>query len=185
MRPFSSAEQTDASKGYSFQITGNSIREAKADKEGPAFNFDQVFTPSANNDMIFDQCASPIVQSCLNGYNGVIFAYGQTSSGKTHSMFGSKDEPGIIPRAIRSIFDNIKSSSRVWLLRCSFLEIYNEEIHDLLSPNTESAKLKLVEVRYQTSHYFCALTRYRNKEEFLSRIYEKKQCTVKSRFWTC
>lgn len=79
-----------------------------------------------------------MVESVLEGYNGTIFAYGQTGCGKTHTMVGveSSDElKGIIPRAFLHIFGAIdaEGASKKFLVRCSYLEIYNEKILDLLS----------------------------------------------------
>lgn len=71
----------------------------------------------------------------MDGYNAVVFAYGQTASGKTFTLSGTNEEPGIIPRAMRDVFGYIKKTSeREYLLRCSYLEIYNETIVDLLAP---------------------------------------------------
>lgn len=71
----------------------------------------------------------------MEGYNAVIFAYGQTASGKTYTLSGSDEEPGIIPRAMREVFGYIKRTPRrEYLLRCSYLEIYNETVFDLLAP---------------------------------------------------
>ncbi len=71
----------------------------------------------------------------MEGYNAVIFAYGQTASGKTFTLSGDDTEPGIIPRAMRDVFGFIKGTpEREYLLRCSYLEIYNETIIDLLAP---------------------------------------------------
>lgn len=76
----------------------------------------------------------------MEGYNAVIFAYGQTASGKTYTLSGDEDEPGIIPRAMKDVFAYIRrTSTREYLLRCSYLEIYNESIHDLLAPPTSAA----------------------------------------------
>jgi kinesin family protein 3/17 len=79
----------------------------------------------------------------LEGYNGTIFAYGQTGTGKTHTMSGlenNEDEKGIMPRAFEDIFKNIKldSNETQFLVRASYLEIYNEEIRDLLSKNPKN-----------------------------------------------
>jgi len=76
----------------------------------------------------------------LEGYNGTIFAYGQTGTGKTHTMSGvenNETEKGIMPRSFEDIFKNIKldSNETQFLVRASYLEIYNEEIRDLLSKN--------------------------------------------------
>ena len=73
----------------------------------------------------------------MEGYNAVIFAYGQTASGKTYTLSGDStgQEPGIIPRAMKDVFSFIrKTEQREYLLRCSYLEIYNESIIDLLAP---------------------------------------------------
>lgn len=72
----------------------------------------------------------------MEGYNAVIFAYGQTASGKTHTLTGSSSEPGIIPLAISDLFAQIRSTpDREYLLRASYIELYNETIFDLLHPN--------------------------------------------------
>jgi kinesin family protein 3/17 len=73
----------------------------------------------------------------LIGYNGTIFAYGQTGTGKTYTMEGSDDKEefkGIVPRSIRYIFNAIKAAANTkdYLVRASFLELYNEELIDLL-----------------------------------------------------
>jgi centromeric protein E len=76
----------------------------------------------------------------MEGFNSVIFAYGQTASGKTFTLSGNDDEPGIIPRAMKDVFGFIKKTvGREYLLRCSYLEIYNESIHDLLAPPSMAA----------------------------------------------
>jgi chromosomal replication initiation ATPase DnaA len=77
------------------------------------------------------------VESVIEGYNGTIFAYGQTGCGKTHTMMGipgNADLAGIIPKCFSHIYDFINSNmtDMKFLVRCSYLEIYNEEIHDLL-----------------------------------------------------
>ncbi|CUA73207.1 Kinesin-like protein NACK2 [Rhizoctonia solani] len=73
--------------------------------------------------------------AAMDGYNAVVFAYGQTASGKTFTLSGSEDQPGIIPRAMREVFGYIKKHpDREFLLRASYLEIYNEQIYDLLAP---------------------------------------------------
>ncbi len=77
------------------------------------------------------------MENVIEGYNGTIFAYGQTGCGKTHSMVGKLEEPelhGIIPRSFKHILNVVaEASNKEFLIRCSFIEIYNEEVHDLLS----------------------------------------------------
>lgn len=77
----------------------------------------------------------------LDGYNGTIFAYGQTGCGKTHTMMGTATEEGkgIIPRTFNQIMTITKNdTSKTHLIRCSFIEIYNEEIHDLLGKDIKA-----------------------------------------------
>ena len=87
--------------------------------------------------MVYDESAFPLVESVIKGYNGGIFAYGQTGCGKTQTMLGVADDPnlrGIIPNCFAHIFGFIdeQQEGMTFLVRCSYLEIYNEEIHDLL-----------------------------------------------------
>jgi centromeric protein E len=78
----------------------------------------------------------------MEGYNALIFAYGQTASGKTHTLSGSPSEPGIIPLSIRDLFAQIRTSpDREFLLRASYLELYNEALLDLLSADGKELSL--------------------------------------------
>ena len=82
----------------------------------------------------------------MEGYNALIFAYGQTASGKTHTLSGSPSTPGIIPLAIHDLFTQIRESpDREFLLRASYLELYNESLLDLLS--AEGKELSISEGR--------------------------------------
>lgn len=118
--------------------------------------------PSANQEEIYNCTALRIVENVMNGYNGTIFAYGQTGTGKTHTMEG-KDDPidmqGITPRAFRQIFEEIKlSENKEFLVRASFLEIYNEDIRDLLGKQANN-KLELKE-NVDTGVYVKGLTSF-------------------------
>jgi kinesin family protein 3/17 len=95
--------------------------------------------------VVYDESAFPLVESVIEGYNGTIFAYGQTGCGKTHTMLGTQDNPGIIPGCFKHIFGYIdaNNSGMKFLVRCSYLEIYNEEIHDLLVDYGRGAPAKL------------------------------------------
>lgn len=89
----------------------------------------------------------PLVQDILEGYNATIFAYGQSGSGKTHTMEGSKSDPslaGIIPRAANQIFEGVFSSDEniEFMLCASFVEIYMEKIRDLLDDGSNNCSLK-------------------------------------------
>jgi hypothetical protein len=86
---------------------------------------------------IFEETAFPIIENILEGYNGTIFAYGQTGTGKTHTMSGVLDDEvlkGITPRSFESIFNHINiDNNKQYLVRASYLEIYKEEVLDLLN----------------------------------------------------
>lgn len=109
----------------------------------PSYTFDAILTGTPNKP-IFTTVAKSHVIAAVEGFNSVIFAYGQTASGKTYTLSGSEDEPGIIPRAMRQVFGYIrKEERREYLLRCSYLEIYNEQIHDLLAPPGAPNKVEI------------------------------------------
>lgn len=127
------------------------IRNANEDREaGRPFTYDAVYDDSSTQRQVYDEGAFPLVESVMTGYNGTIFAYGQTGCGKTHTMIGvkgDKGQRGIIPNAFDHIFgyfDDAKNTKKKFLIRCSYLEIYNEEVRDLLGKNTEQ-KLDLKE----------------------------------------
>ena len=127
------------------QITLNKPNEAEAQK---TFSFDNVFAPDCAQEKIYEESAFSLVESVVEGYNGTIFAYGQTGCGKTFTMMGVPDHEtmkGVIPRTFSHIIKIIDSSKdKNFLVRCSYIEIYNEEIRDLLSDNVK-AKLELKE----------------------------------------
>ncbi|KXX81490.1 Kinesin-like protein klpA [Madurella mycetomatis] len=111
------------------------------------FEFDRVFAPSVHNEEVFGEI-SQLVQSALDGYNVCIFCYGQTGSGKTYTM-SSAD--GMIPRATHMIYDTItklQEKSWTYTMEGSFVEVYNEELHDLLTPARESDGRKKLEIRH-------------------------------------
>jgi centromeric protein E len=93
-----------------------------------------VFDPQDNNARVYDAAAKRLVRRVMEGYHGTVFAYGMTGTGKTFSMQGTATNPGVIPLAITDIFSYIRETPhREFLLRVSYLEIYNEKIHDLLA----------------------------------------------------
>ncbi|KKY39890.1 putative kinesin-ii 85 kda subunit [Diaporthe ampelina] len=106
-------------------------------KEGGDYYYDNVFTTHDDNYRVYDHLAKRLVRRVMEGYHGTVFAYGMTGTGKTFSMQGTASSPGVIPLAITDIFSYIRETpSREFLLRVSYLEIYNEKIHDLLSMST-------------------------------------------------
>lgn len=127
------------------------------------FNFDRVFDPNSNQQEVYDFTAKNIVESVLEGFNGTIFAFGQTSSGKTHTMQGVIDNPekeGIIPRMIRHLFNFIvnSSSDTEYIVKVSMIEIYMEKIKDLIDPertnlNVREDKAKGIYIEDLSEHY--------------------------------
>ncbi|CAH8369297.1 unnamed protein product [Eruca vesicaria subsp. sativa] len=108
-----------------------------------AYAFDKVFGPQANTMDVYEVAARPVVKAAMEGVNGTVFAYGVTSSGKTHTMHGDQESPGIIPLAIKDVFSIIQDTpGREFLLRVSYLEIYNEVINDLLDPTGQNLRVR-------------------------------------------
>ncbi|KAE8354043.1 P-loop containing nucleoside triphosphate hydrolase protein [Aspergillus coremiiformis] len=114
-------------------------------KEGTgSFTFDRVFPMNSKQADIFDFSIRPTVDDILNGYNGTVFAYGQTGAGKSYTMMGSDIDDdigkGIIPRIVEQIFASILTSpSNIeYTVRVSYLEIYMERIRDLLVPQNDN-----------------------------------------------
>uniref|UniRef100_A0A671S3W3 Kinesin-like protein n=1 Tax=Sinocyclocheilus anshuiensis TaxID=1608454 RepID=A0A671S3W3_9TELE len=104
---------------------------------GKPYAFDHVFPTNTTQEQVYNTCAKQIVRDVLGGYNGTIFAYGQTSSGKTHTMEGNLHNPqqmGIIPRIAEDIFNHIFSMDEnlEFHIKVSYFEIYMEKIRDLL-----------------------------------------------------
>ena len=107
------------------------------------YSYDRVFSPDNSNKDIFDSVVKDVVLQSLNGYNGCIFTYGQTSSGKTFTMNGNPSQPGIIPLSILYCFQAMeeKFPDRKFNFRVSYVEVYNEQVKDLLS--LESARIRI------------------------------------------
>lgn len=112
------------------------------------FTFDAVFDWNAKQTDLYDEIFRPLVESVLEGFNGTIFAYGQTGTGKTYTMEGVRNDPerrGVIPNSFEHIFNHIaRSQNQQYLVRASFLEIYQEEIRDLLAKD-QNKRLELKE----------------------------------------
>ena len=122
----------DINKGYSSDLNFNH-----------AFQFDHVFGESSSTPEIYHVIARPITKAALIGYNGWVFMYGQTTSGKTYTMLGTPETPGILPCTVRDIFNftskDTENEYKVWI---SYFEIYNESINDLLMPGNTGLKIK-------------------------------------------
>ncbi|UZJ55955.1 hypothetical protein CBS101457_005275 [Exobasidium rhododendri] len=137
------AKRSHSSSSTSLNSRSSSMTGVASDADGSGaydFRFDSLVLPSMNTDAMYEANISPIIDAVVGGYNGTVFAYGQTGSGKTHTMSGSDAEKGVIPRAVEEIFEKLdKDPQREFLLRVSYLEIYNETLKDLLAPYPSSA----------------------------------------------
>jgi kinesin family protein 11 len=108
------------------------------------FTFDEVHGPSSTQAEVFDASIASIVDEVLQGFNCTVFAYGPTGTGKTFTMEGGRstgegwasdaDTDGVIPRAVRRIFESLNNNDNEYNVRVSFLELYNEELSDLIAP---------------------------------------------------
>ncbi|NXF80256.1 KIF4 protein, partial [Sclerurus mexicanus] len=141
-RPLVPRESSEGCQGCLFFVPGEPQVVVGKDK---SFTYDYVFDPSAEQEEVFNTAVSPLVRGIFKGYNATVLAYGQTGSGKTYSMGGTytanqEHEPsvGVIPRVIRLLFEE-KQQRQDWefVLKVSYLEIYNEDILDLLCPSRE------------------------------------------------
>lgn len=108
-----------------------------------AYAYDRVFGPTTTTRHVYDVAAQHVVSGAMEGVNGTVFAYGVTSSGKTHTMHGDQRSPGIIPLAVKDAFSIIQETpNREFLLRVSYLEIYNEVVNDLLNPAGQNLRIR-------------------------------------------
>ncbi|NWH76096.1 KIF15 protein, partial [Piaya cayana] len=147
---------TDGDQGLCLSVLSSNTIRLHSKPEPKIFTFDYVANMETTQESVFSSVAKNIVESCMNGYNGTIFAYGQTGSGKTFTMMGPSDSDkfthslrGVIPRSFEYLFFLIErekekaGSGKSFLCKCSFIEIYNEQIFDLL--DTASSGLFLRE----------------------------------------
>ncbi|XP_071767078.2 kinesin-like protein KIF15 [Centroberyx gerrardi] len=146
---------TDGDQGLCLTVTSPNTIRLHSKPEPRTFTYDHVADMDTSQDSVFSSVAKNIVESCINGYNGTIFAYGQTGSGKTFTMLGPSDFDnftdelrGVIPRSFEYLFFLINreversGKSKSFLCKCSFIEIYNEQIYDLLDSASASLFLR-------------------------------------------
>uniref|UniRef100_A0A3Q2Y5U3 Kinesin-like protein n=1 Tax=Hippocampus comes TaxID=109280 RepID=A0A3Q2Y5U3_HIPCM len=150
-RPLNRKEESNGPSGEIVQMDlrlGQVIlRNPRASHSEPqkTFTFDAVYDGNSKQRDLYDESVRPLIDSVLAGFNGTIFAYGQTGTGKTYTMQGmwlDTEKRGVIPNAFDHIFTHISrsQSDKQYLVRASYLEIYREEIRDLLDPSHASAR---------------------------------------------
>lgn len=126
------------------------IRVASQNK---TYSFDNVFDAKVKQYDVYLSVVEPLVQQVIEGYNCTVFAYGQTGTGKTYTMVGDRSDrdvswdedptSGVIPRAIDQLIEELQAQDAEYTVRVSFLELYNEDAYDLLSPLSDTNKLKI------------------------------------------
>ncbi|XP_023286500.1 kinesin-like protein KIF3B [Seriola lalandi dorsalis] len=151
-RPFNRKEETAQCENIldiDDKLGRITIRNPKAPPDEPmkVFTFDSVYGWESKQSDIYDDAVRPLVESVLHGFNGTIFAYGQTGTGKTFTMQGVSNDPdkrGVIPNSFQHIFTQIsRTQNQKYLVRSSYLEIYQEEVRDLLcKDNNKKLELK-------------------------------------------
>ena len=134
--------------------------EVETARDSVRCQFDHVFDPHATQADVYAAAAADLPPSVVEGYNGTLFAYGQTGSGKTYTVFGDEkyeqdvygtgsvnEHMGIIPRAVRELFLHVKASPHRDNISvyCSFLQIYNEQVFDLLQDGRRGSPLEVRE----------------------------------------
>ncbi|XP_015428672.1 PREDICTED: bipolar kinesin KRP-130-like [Dufourea novaeangliae] len=158
VRPLVAAEQNNRSTNI-IEVPNNKeliVHEFPKDKFTKKFKFDNVFGPSSKQIDVYNAVVSPLLEQVLAGYNCTVFAYGQTGTGKTFTMEGTNIDPtlhwqsdssaGMIPRCLSHLFDELQLlEAQEYTIRVSFLELYNEELLDLLSANDDGSKIRLYE----------------------------------------
>lgn len=166
VRPSLADEETRQQCGWqymddtSLEISHNELVAGSRKLVKHEFSFDQVFHPKSRQEDIFE-LVSPMIQSALDGYNVCIFAYGQTGSGKTFTMDGVDSSIGIIPRTVDLLFETVRSYKSLgwdYKINVTFLEIYNEQLYDLLTNESKEMEIRMVSAKNPTEIYVSNIT---------------------------
>ena len=147
IRPFNDQEkQIDPTTPIKSIDLKNNFLQIQKEYDTKSFNYDHIYPEDSNQEEIFEETSKNVVQSVLNGYNGTIFAYGQTGTGKTYTMVGefrNEKNKGIIPRAFDYIFESVKQDNEhKYNIMISFIQIYLEHIQDLIEPMKKDIRIR-------------------------------------------
>ncbi|SMN18066.1 similar to Saccharomyces cerevisiae YGL216W KIP3 Kinesin-related motor protein involved in mitotic spindle positioning [Maudiozyma saulgeensis] len=137
----------DPTKRQFNKLNDNNSNDDNDDSEEIKFVFDKLFDDNSTQEEVYENTTSPLITSILEGFNATIFAYGATGCGKTYTVSGTPEAPGIIFQAMEELFNKIENlkDTQNFEISLSFLEIYNERIRDLLNPETNYKKLVIRE----------------------------------------
>ena len=120
------------------------------------YNFTHIYGPTSKQTDVFNKTAAPLLERFLQGDSCVLFAYGMTNAGKTYTIQGTSQDPGVLPRLVSSVFERMSDQSD-WELQTSMFEIYQEKIYDLLSSKKDKLSIRdgngRVEVLKLSSHH--------------------------------
>lgn len=144
IRPFTSKElRTGKKPAWSYDYSTDQIQSLQKHLHPTPFTFDKIYSPTCTNTTLYNTSCKEIVQKSLEGIDTTIFVYGQTGSGKTHTMLGPPNEDfkfnGMIYSGLNDVYKRIEAKEEFeeFFLSCSYIEIYNEQIFDLLSKPEE------------------------------------------------
>ncbi|KAK9723293.1 hypothetical protein K7432_002040 [Basidiobolus ranarum] len=142
VRPFLPHEESDGS----VTVEGNSIAivNQRNKSENLKYSFDSCYGPDAKQRTIFDKDVKPLIQNIFKGLNATVFCYGVTGAGKTHTIQGTDKDPGIIPRTLQRVFKEKKKRPELDI-KISYMEIYKENVYDLLVPRESNVGLAIRE----------------------------------------
>ncbi|OQR97637.1 kinesin-like protein [Achlya hypogyna] len=145
VRPLSAKEKAAARPS----VVAVAPKEHQVTVRKKTYTFDRVFGQYASQKDVFKGVVQSVVDEALAGFNCTVFAYGQTGTGKTHTIQGKlsphDENAGIIPRSVNYIFDKLQATKSEYSVRVSFLQLYNEELKDLLGENKKDKPLRLME----------------------------------------
>uniref|UniRef100_A0A182NHT7 Kinesin motor domain-containing protein n=1 Tax=Anopheles dirus TaxID=7168 RepID=A0A182NHT7_9DIPT len=144
-----SQEVVEVVSNRELQLKSNYVDSRTSKK----FTFDQTFGPNSRQNEVYQAVVAPYIEEVLSGFNCTVFAYGQTGTGKTFTMVGDEEpqlsaayeddtQTGIIPRAVNHLFDELRLTELEFSMRISYLELYNEELCDLLSTD-DAVKIRI------------------------------------------
>ncbi|KAF0983015.1 hypothetical protein FDP41_010993 [Naegleria fowleri] len=158
--------------------TERKITLIRKDKENKSFYFDEVFGENSTQKQIYDASGAKVLERFILGYNACIFAYGQTSSGKTYTMEGIKgneQQEGIMTRFVRDLFQYVKKQENKTeiTIKASYCEIYNETINDLLATGVGKHKYEIREDKIKGTYITNIIERPIESEKELNEILEE------------
>ena len=148
-RPMNELEKTNGNEMVATFTSQRSLtfKSSRENNNKYVFNFDRIFPPTTSQEEVYNSVVSEIIDSVIDGYNGTVLAYGQTSSGKTHTMQGVIGDPinmGIIPRMVEHVFNYMYNAGDEFefSVKVSMIEIYQEKIRDLIDTSRVDLLIK-------------------------------------------